>query len=54
MIVPEKRDLVAQKKKIEFVMLMGRFKTLKDKTLYARRDARPNLPYSSRAIEVKK
>ena len=26
---------------------------LKDKTLYAQRDGRPNLPYSSWAIEVK-
>ena len=29
-------------------------KTLNAKALYARRDGRPNLPYSSRAIEVKK
>ena len=60
MTVPEKRDFVAQIKKIEFVILMGRFnpplccvKILKDKTLCAQRDGRPNLPYSSRAIEVK-
>ena len=60
MTVPEKRDLVAQNKKIEILMLVGRFnpplhcvKTLNDKILYARRDGRPNLPYSSRAIEVK-
>ena len=58
----EKRDLVAQNKNIEFLMLVGRFnpllccvKILKiktKKTLNARRDCRPNLPYSSRAIEV--
>ena len=58
--MPWKRDLVAQNKKIEILMLVSRFnpplrcvKTLNDKTLYARRDGRPNLPYSSRAIEVK-
>ena len=58
--MPEKRDLVAQNKKIEFVILVGRInpplscvKILKDKTLYTRRDGRPNLPYSSRAMEVK-
>ena len=41
-------------------MLVGGFnpplccvKTLKDKTLYVRRAGRLNLPYSSRAIEVK-
>ena len=28
-------------------------KTLNAKTLYMRRDGQPNLPYSSRAIEVK-
>ena len=40
-------------------MLVSRFnpplrcvKTLKAKTLYTWRDGRPNLPYSSRAIEV--
>ena len=60
MTVPEKRDLVAQIKKIEFVILMGIFnpplccvKILKDKMLYAWRAGWPNLPYSSRAIEVK-
>ena len=58
--VPERRDLVAQNKNIEILMLVGTFnlplccvKVLKDKTLYARRDGRPNLPISSRAIEVK-
>ena len=61
MTVPEKRDLVAQNNKIEFFMLVGRFnpplcgaKILKVKTLYAWRDGRPNLPYSSRAIGSKK
>ena len=56
--VPEKRDFVAQNKKIE--MLVGRFnpplfcaKILKGKTLYAWMDGQPNLPYCSRAIEVK-
>ena len=41
-------------------MLVGRFnpplccdKILKDKTLYSWRDSRPNIPYSSQAIEVK-
>ena len=60
MTVPEKRDLVMQNKNFKFLMLEGRFnpplccaKRLKDKTLYARRAGRPNLPYSSRAIEVK-
>ena len=59
MTMSEKRDLVAQNKKIEILML-SRFnpplhcvKTLNDKTLYMRRDGRPNLPYSSRVIEVK-
>ena len=58
--VPEKKDLVAQNKKIEFLFLVGRFYPplccviiLKDKTLCARRAGRPNLPYSSRAIVVK-
>ena len=47
MTVPEKRELVAKIKKIEFAMLVGRFhpplcrvKILKDKTLYARRPGR--------------
>ena len=42
------------------LMLLGRFnpplccvKILKDKTLNAQRESQPNLPYSSRAIEVK-
>ena len=55
---PEKRDLVAQNKKIE--ILLSRFNpplccviTLNAKTLFARKDGRPSLPYSSRAIEVK-
>ena len=59
MTVPEKRDLVAQNKKIEFAMLVGRFnpplccvKILKDKTLFTRRDGQPNLSYSSQTIEV--
>ena len=59
MTVPEKKDLVARNKKIEFLMLVDRFdpplccvKILKDKTLYAQKNGRPNLPYSSRAIEV--
>ena len=59
--VPEKRDLVAQNIKMEILMLVNRYnpslhcvKTLNAKTLYARRDGRPNLPYSSRAIELKK
>ena len=45
MTMPEKRDLVELNKKMEFLMLVGRFylplccvKILKDKTLYARRD----------------
>ena len=53
-------DLVAQNKKIEILMRVSRYNTplrcvkiLNDKTLYARREGRPNLPYSSRAIEVK-
>ena len=57
----EKRDLVAQNKKTEILMPVSRYnpplhcvKTLNDKTLYARRDGWPNLPYSSRDIEVKK
>ena len=60
MTVPEKREFVAQNKKIEFVMLVGRFnpllccvKILKDKTLFTWRDGQPNLPYSSQTIEVK-
>ena len=60
MTVPEKRDLVAQNKKIEILMLVSRFnsslrcvKTLNDKILYTRRDDQPNLPYSNRAIKVK-
>ena len=60
MTVPEKRDFVAQNKKMEILMLESRFnpplrcvKTLNDKTLYAQRDGWPNLPYSSQAIEVK-
>ena len=46
--VPEKRDLVAQNKKIEILMPVSRFnpplccvKTLNDKTLYAWREGRP-------------
>ena len=42
-------------------MLVNRFnpplqcvKTLNNKTMYAQTDGQPNLPYSSRAIEVKK
>ena len=60
MTVPEKRDLVAQNQKIEILMLVSSFnpplrcvKTLNAKILYAQRDGRPNLPFSSRAIEVK-
>ena len=60
MTVPEKMDLVMQNIKIEILMLVSRYnpplccvKTLNDKTSYVRRDCRPNLPYSSRAIEVK-
>ena len=56
----EKRDLVAQNKIIEILILVSRYnppiccvKTLNYKTLYARRDCQPNLPYSSQAIEVK-
>ena len=56
--MPEKRDLVTQNK---ILMLVSRYnpplhfgKTLNDKTLYACRDGQPNLPYSSRAIEIKK
>ena len=58
--MPEKRDHVMQNKKIEILMLVNRFnpplhcvQTLNNKTLYAQRDSWPNLPYSSRAIEVK-
>ena len=61
MTVPEKRDLAMQNKKIEFLMLVGRFnpplccvKILKDKTWYAWRADWPNLTYSSRAIENEK
>ena len=53
-------DLVAQNKKIEILMPVSRYnpplccvKTLNDKTLYARRDSRPKLPYSGQAIVVK-
>ena len=53
-----KGTLLHKIKKIEILMLVSRFtpplrcvKTLNDKTLYTRRDGRPNLPYSSRAIE---
>ena len=44
-----------QNKKIKFLMLVPLccVTILKDKTLYARRDGQPNLPYSSRGIEVK-
>ena len=62
MTVPEKRYLVAKKKKkkIKIFMLVTRFnpplccvKILKDKTLYAQRDDWPKLPYSNREVEVK-
>ena len=60
MTVPVKSDLVAQNTKIEILMLVSRYnpplccvKILNDRTLYARRDGQPILPYSSRAIEVK-
>ena len=60
MAVPEKRDLVTQNKKMEILMLVSTFnpplrcvKTLNDKTLYVQRDGWPDLPYSSRVIEVK-
>ena len=46
--------------KNDIFMLVSRFdpplcyvKTLNTKTVYTRRDGRPNLPYSSRVIEVK-
>ena len=58
--VSEKRDLVGQNKKSEFLMLVGRLNPLqccvkmqKNKTLNTRRDSRPDLPYCSRAIEVR-
>ena len=54
--MPWKRDIVAQKKKIKFLMLVSRFSPplyCEDKTLYAWRDGQHNLPYSSRAVEVK-
>ena len=54
--MPEKMDL----KKMEILMLVSRYnpplrcvKKLNDKTLYAQRDNWSNLPYSSKAIEVK-
>ena len=53
--VPEKRTLSRKKKNRNFnsESIQRCVKTLNDKTLYARSDGRPNLPYSSRAIEVK-
>ena len=53
MTVPEKRDLVALNKEIEFVILMGKFNPplscvkILNKTLFARRAGRPNVRYCS-------